>query len=155
MSSAHLDLVSFSHFFLAVPLNLNQIGWGVSANCHLQVSPQMFCGVQSWALPRPLKDIKRLVPVMLKGETSSQSDVVCTLELDLTVFGSIYPFFFLTIPATEKHSQSMMLLPPCFTTGDNDNDNLLVTYTVEHNEFVFFTYPSLSGSWGYQYSVDE
>jgi hypothetical protein len=58
------------------------------------------------------------VDVLLEGELSLQSEVLSTLEHVFTnnlIFASILTS--LSIPATENHSHSMMLPPPCFTVG--------------------------------------
>lgn len=41
---------------MAEPLNFHQIGWKTSVNCHFQVSLQMLCMVQVWALVGLLQD---------------------------------------------------------------------------------------------------
>ena len=128
----------FLLFFSADPLKLCQVGWGVSLHSHFHVSPEMFDRVQVRALDGPLEDIHRLVPkpllrclgcvlrvvVLLEGEPSLQSEVLIALEQVhqgslCTLLCSSFPrsWTSLPIPAAEKHPHSMMLPPPCFTTG--------------------------------------
>jgi hypothetical protein len=59
------------------------------------------------------------VVVLLEWEPSPQSEVLSALEQVFTLYFA--PFIFasiltsLPVPAAEKHPQSMMLPPPCFT----------------------------------------
>lgn len=50
--------------FLADPLKLSQIVWGVSVSWHLQDFLQMVYRIQVWALAGLLKYIQRLIPCL-------------------------------------------------------------------------------------------
>ena len=83
-------------------------GWMASLHSYFHVSPEMFDGVQVWALDWPLKGIQRLVQkpllhrlgcvlrvvVLLEGETLPQSEVLKALEQvfikDLSVLCSVH-----------------------------------------------------------------
>lgn len=94
-------------FFLTDPLSVSQIKWGVFMTYHLQVSAQIFYGVQIWGLAGLFKDVHRFVSkphqhclsymlwvvLMLKGEILPHSEVVCTQVFSkvLSIFGSIHP----------------------------------------------------------------
>lgn len=100
--------------------------------------PQMFSGVQAWALVGPLKDIQKLVKVLkplqrclgcihwgvLKGEPSSQSEVVLWSMLssrtDLYLAALILSSILTSHPihAAGKLA-SLIQLPPCFPLLDS------------------------------------
>lgn len=101
----YIKVMYMLSFFLEDPLNLSQIGQGL--NSRLRLSTQMFYGVQVWALAGPVKCVLKplqhcrscmfWVVVVLKGEPSLQSEVVCKQEQvffnNLSVFCRIYPFW--------------------------------------------------------------
>ena len=107
---------------------------------YFQVSPEMLDWVQIRALAGPLKDIHKLVPkpllcclgcvfrivVLMEGERSPQCVILSSLEqvwFSSMIFLYFVPFIFpsiltiLSVSATQKHPDSMMLPPPSFTVG--------------------------------------
>ena len=99
-----------------------------------QVSPEMFDWFQVRALAGPLEDIHRVVPKSLLHclgcvscwkvnlRPSPRSWALWTrFSLRISLYIALFSFpSTLTspsVPSAEKHPDSMMLLPPCFTVG--------------------------------------
>ena len=84
---------------------------------YFQVSPEMLNRVQVQALAGPLKDIQRLVPKSLLRCLGCVLRVVSYWKVNLRPSLRYWVLTSLPVPAAEKHTQSMMLPPPCFTFG--------------------------------------